>query len=259
MTAKSSKSRNRLCWDATSQDYLRYRPGYPKSFFALLRHLGIGVEGQRILDLGAGTGALAIPFAQQGARVTAVDLSEGQLGAAREAARRKKVNIAFKAAPAEDTSLPDHSFEVISASMCWGYFDKKRIVPEVLRLLSPGGRLLVASLLWMRNSGEIGLKTDALINAFNARRGDHRDKSEVVPRWSIKCFRLQTYHQFTTDILFTRDSWRGRIRASKWIGAGLPAEKAAAFDRELQSLLERIAPLRFPIRHLVRVQVFQPK
>jgi 2-polyprenyl-3-methyl-5-hydroxy-6-metoxy-1,4-benzoquinol methylase len=92
----------RLHWDATSQDYLQHRPGYPGEFFVLLQLLGIGLAGQDILDLGSGTGALAVPFARQGARVTAVDLSTGQIQAGRQAARQHGVKITRLAAVAQE-------------------------------------------------------------------------------------------------------------------------------------------------------------
>jgi 2-polyprenyl-3-methyl-5-hydroxy-6-metoxy-1,4-benzoquinol methylase len=79
MTQTVTNDAKPLRWDVTSQDYLQLRPGYPDEFFGLLKHLGIGLAGQEILDLGSGTGALAIPFAKQGAHVTAVDQSEGQM------------------------------------------------------------------------------------------------------------------------------------------------------------------------------------
>jgi SAM-dependent methyltransferase len=261
MSKASTKSSKRLHWDATSQDYLRFRPGYPREFFTLLRHLGIGRPGQRILDLGAGTGALAIPFAQAGASVTAVDLSSGQIRAAQQSARRRNVKIVFLTAPAERTRLPNHSFDVISASMCWRYFDEGHMVKEVLRLLRPGGCLLICSLLWIPDIDEIGSKTDTLMRAYNP-QVHWRDRTgdvEVIPQWSVERFRLRSCHQFTTDIFFSRASWRGRIRASKWIGAGLPAEKAKAFDEEHKALLERVAPTRFAIPHRIRLQVFEPK
>jgi len=51
-------------WGKTSQDYAAYRAGYPESFYELLAALGVGKPGQRILDLGTGTGVLARAFAK---------------------------------------------------------------------------------------------------------------------------------------------------------------------------------------------------
>jgi hypothetical protein len=48
-----------LNWDQVSEDYSKYRPGYPDSHFLLLQELGIGLKNQDILDIGTGTGALA--------------------------------------------------------------------------------------------------------------------------------------------------------------------------------------------------------
>jgi hypothetical protein len=50
-------------WGKTSNDYILYRPGYPDSFYDKLAALGVGLKGQRILDLGTGTGVLARNFA----------------------------------------------------------------------------------------------------------------------------------------------------------------------------------------------------
>jgi 2-polyprenyl-3-methyl-5-hydroxy-6-metoxy-1,4-benzoquinol methylase len=91
-----------LNWDQTSEDYSKYRPGYPDSYFLLLQELGIGQKNQDILDLGTGTGALALPFAKQGAHVTGVDISTGQIEAAKTLASQKKLNVRFIVAKAED-------------------------------------------------------------------------------------------------------------------------------------------------------------
>ncbi|HLX95897.1 MAG TPA: class I SAM-dependent methyltransferase, partial [Verrucomicrobiae bacterium] len=82
---------------------------------------------------------------------------------------------------------------------------------------------------------------------------------EIIPAWSLARFRLKTYHDFTVNVPFTRESWRGRIRACKWIGAALSPEQTEAFDREHQILLEGIAPVQFDIRHRIRIQIFQLK
>jgi len=53
------------------------------------------VSGKEILDLGSGTGALAVPFAKQGSHVTAVDRPVGLIQAGRQAAQQAGVNIVF--------------------------------------------------------------------------------------------------------------------------------------------------------------------
>jgi SAM-dependent methyltransferase len=205
---------------------------------------------------------LAVPFARQGARVTAVDPSEGQLRAGKAAARRQGVKIKFKVASAEKTSLPDHSFDAITASMCWGYFDIERMKVEAPRLLRPGGLLLVSTLIWdMREEGIVG-QTQKLIGKYNAEaRHGGRSRAwnahgEVVPAWSRGWLRLKTFHEFLVNVPFSRESWRGRIRACRWIGAALTREQTEAFDGEHAALLEQIAPARFDIPHRITIRVF---
>ncbi|MEW6378571.1 MAG: class I SAM-dependent methyltransferase [bacterium] len=65
-------------WNVSQKDPMR------EGMLMLLKEKGILREGVKILDLGCGTGRFAIPFAQAGARVTAVDVSEGMLGCLKE-------------------------------------------------------------------------------------------------------------------------------------------------------------------------------
>ncbi len=46
-------------WGRTSRDYATHRPGPPPSCYDMLARLGVGLAGQRVLDLGTGTGVLA--------------------------------------------------------------------------------------------------------------------------------------------------------------------------------------------------------
>ncbi len=56
----------------TAQDYAEHRAGFPESFFERLAARGIGVAGQRVVDLGTGTGTLARGFARRGCEVTGI-------------------------------------------------------------------------------------------------------------------------------------------------------------------------------------------
>jgi 2-polyprenyl-3-methyl-5-hydroxy-6-metoxy-1,4-benzoquinol methylase len=173
-----------LNWNATADDYARFRPTYPASYFDILRTIGIGKPGQRILDLGAGTGALALPFARAGAQVVALDASAGQLEKLRLKADKEGIDVRTVHARAEETGLASEEFDAVTASMCWDYFDPNAIRREVLRLLNPGGVLLVSSLLWAPED-PIAKETDALVLRYNPDAGrSRRDRLFMpVPAW----------------------------------------------------------------------------
>ncbi|MCI0583479.1 MAG: class I SAM-dependent methyltransferase, partial [Chloroflexi bacterium] len=57
-------------WGKTAADYAAHRPGPPETFYEKLAALGVGLKGQRILDLGTGTGVLARSFARRGSVVS---------------------------------------------------------------------------------------------------------------------------------------------------------------------------------------------
>ncbi|MEX2649493.1 MAG: class I SAM-dependent methyltransferase, partial [Alphaproteobacteria bacterium] len=88
-------------WGRTSGDYATYRPGPPDSLFERLASFGVGLAGQRILDLGTGTGAMARGFARRGASVVGIDIAPNQLAAARELTRREGLIVDYAVASAE--------------------------------------------------------------------------------------------------------------------------------------------------------------
>jgi SAM-dependent methyltransferase len=102
--------------------------------------------GERILDACCGTGASALPAAQQvgeQGRVIGIDLSEGALALARAKAVRLGLdNVEFRAGDVEASGLPPASFDAV---VCvFGIFflpDMSAGVRELWRLLRPGGRL----------------------------------------------------------------------------------------------------------------------
>src|SRR5215213_9772079 len=69
----------------TAQDYGRYRHGFPAALFDRLVAFDVGLPGQRVLDLGTGTGTLARGFARRGCLVTGLDPAAPMLERARAA------------------------------------------------------------------------------------------------------------------------------------------------------------------------------
>ena len=248
-------------WGRTSNDYAAYRPGYPVSFFRRLAALGIGVPEQRLLDLGTGTGALARLFAARGCEVTGLDIAPKLLAAGRRLAAEQGAAVEFIEAPAENTGLPSRAFDIVTAGQAWIYFDLNRVIPEVLRLLMPGGGLMTCHQCWLPRHDEIARQTEELVLQFNPgwSGADYSGDIPPQPEWSRDAFRVRAMFYYDEPIPFTRDSWRGRIRASRGIGASLPAGEVERFDREHAALLERAAPENFSILHRIDMHFFEPK
>lgn len=246
-------------WGRTSADYAKYRPGYPASFYELLRLMGIGLAGQRILDLGTGTGELAINFAAQGAEVTGLDLSEGQLAEAERAAGGKGVRVDWKLGAAEDADFAPAGLDAVTASMCWHYFDKPKVLPVIRRILKPAGLLLVSRYIWLPFESRAADETEKLIAKYSPgwTAGGQTGEEKPVPDWDPMGMRLTTFHTYKADIPFTHESWRGRIRASRGVGASLAPDRVREFDAELAALLGTLVPEHFTVKHLITVRIFE--
>ena len=154
-------------WGRTSVDYAQHRPNYPAEFFARLADRDIGVPGQRILDLGTGVGFLAQQFAIQGASVVGIDIDAGQIAIVQQRAAEANVHVDFRVAPAENTGLDAISFDVISASQCWLYFDQPRTCREVIRLLRLAGRLMTCHFCWLPFLDDTARRTEELVLKYN--------------------------------------------------------------------------------------------
>lgn len=247
-------------WGRTSTDYARFRQGYPGSFFDTLSSLGVGCPTQEILDLGTGTGVLARAFAARGASVVGVDISAEQIEQARKLAASQGVSVEFHAMAAEQIDYPPATFDVVSAGQSWLYFDRAVLVPKVLSILRKRGRLVLTSLLWLPKLDETAHITEELVLKYNPDwSGAGYDRPNPVPSWSREHFDVQSFCQLREPIQFTREQWRGRIRACRGIGASLSPRKIAEFDSELASLLGRRVPDEFTILHEMLIYCFVRK
>lgn len=105
--------------------------------------------GQRILDLGCGTGTLAIAIAERepGAVISGLDADPEMLGRAATKAERSGAEIEFTEALADRMPFADGSFDAVVSSLFFHHLPstvKAAVLAEVRRMLVPGGRLHVA-------------------------------------------------------------------------------------------------------------------
>ena len=261
MKRKNIDNEREFDWGRTSQDYAAYRSGYPDSFYEVLAALGIGTPGQRILDLGTGTGVLARAFGRRGAVVTGVDIAANQIAAAESLAASERLSVTFRVCPAEAVEFPDASFDIISAAQSWLYFDASAMVPKVLRLLTAEGSLVLTHLLWLPRKDPIARRSEALVLNYNPdwSGADYGGTMAPVAPWARDHFDLRTFHAMEAPIEFTREAWRGRFRACRGVGASLSPEEVARFDAEHGALLEAIAPETFTVLHQMTIHAYARK
>lgn len=116
---------------------------------AALLTLADVAPGERVLDLGCGTGTLLLHLASRvpGARLVGVDADPAMLRQAQ--AKAASAGILLDLAPAWADALPftDAAFDVVLSSLFFHHLqqaDKVRSLREVWRVLRPGGRVLIA-------------------------------------------------------------------------------------------------------------------
>src|SRR5215472_16756726 len=96
------------------------------------------------LDVGCGTGFLSLELAQRGDRVTGIDFAPSMLARAERKAAERGLDVRFQQADAEQLPIAPASFDlVISRHLLWTLPHPKAAIDEWLRVLRPGGRLVV--------------------------------------------------------------------------------------------------------------------
>jgi ubiquinone/menaquinone biosynthesis C-methylase UbiE len=105
------------------------------------------LAGVHVLDLGCGDGALVCAAASRGAEATGVDPDPAMLAAARTRADRDGITAAFLEGRAERLPFPDAAFDVVvSITVLCFVPDASVAVREMVRVLRPGGRLVIGEL-----------------------------------------------------------------------------------------------------------------
>jgi 2-polyprenyl-3-methyl-5-hydroxy-6-metoxy-1,4-benzoquinol methylase len=199
--------------------------------------------GARVLEVGCGTGTLSVYLALQGADVTGIDVSEEH---ARLATWRATVNgvadhTRFRAIPIENLDDPDGSYDFIIGNQVLHHFELEQAIPNLRRLLAPGGRavfcepvlLIPTALRRLRDSRAVKRVLPKRVDTPTERSVSPEDIAlikQVFPRARIHPFQLvRRIENFVT----------------------LSDEAAARLDRLDQLLLRWVVPLRRFCRFVV--------
>jgi SAM-dependent methyltransferase len=137
-----------------ADSYDRGRPGYPREAVEWL----LGPGGPRsVLELGAGTGKLTRTLVELGHDVHATDPDERML----DVLRRHLPDVRTSVGTAERIPAPDLTYDVVVAGQAFHWFDPEQALPEISRVLTPGGVLALVwnqrdeSIPWVRKLGRL--------------------------------------------------------------------------------------------------------
>jgi ubiquinone/menaquinone biosynthesis C-methylase UbiE len=140
-----------------SDDYRRWRPGYPPELFSWLASQCEATD--LAWDCATGNGQAAARLAEEFRRVVATDASTAQIAEAEPAER-----VEYLVAPAEQSPLPDASADLVTVAQALHWFDVELFHAEVRRVLKPGG--IVAE--WGYGLAYTAPPIDAVVLEFSA-------------------------------------------------------------------------------------------
>ncbi len=242
-------------WGKASEDYAKYRDIYPKAFYNKLAELSLGVKGQCALDLGTGTGVIPRNMYGYGAKWIGADISENQIAYAEKLSREANMDIKYIVSSAEDVDFPDETFDVIIACQCFMYFDKSILLPKIHEMLKDNGHFAVLFMAWLPDESEIAKRSEELVLKYNpAWTGGGMQRYKLnKPEWCRDLFEADNMLTFDLPVTFTRESWHGRIKACRGIGASsLSTDEIAAWEKEHVMYMQTV-PEVFDILHYITV------
>jgi SAM-dependent methyltransferase len=126
-------------------------------------------RGAHVLEYGCGDGSSAFLLAENGARVTGIDISPERIRrAAAEADARRMQNVDFRVMNAEHLEFEDNAFDLICGTSIIHHLDLDRSTAELARTLKPSGRAVFLE----------PLGHNPVINAYRRRTPAYRTHDE---------------------------------------------------------------------------------
>lgn len=114
--------------------------------------------GEKVLDVGCGTGGVTIPAKQRvgsNGQAAGIDPAPEMIAVARKKADRAKLDIDFRVGVIESLPYPDSSFDVVTSSLMMHHLPYEvqvKGLAEIRRVLKPGGRIFIADMLRLSKS-----------------------------------------------------------------------------------------------------------
>jgi SAM-dependent methyltransferase len=207
--------RRELSFDGVADEYEQTRPTYPP---ALLDALPLDADAA-VLDLGAGTGKLTRVLVERYRDVTAVE----PLANMRAMLERVVPGVAALPGSAERIPLDDGSVDGVFAAQAFHWFDKPVALPEIARVLRPGG---VFAIVWNQGNDDLPDPRPAeFVRQVNVLHDAALQRWEDEPEWEDllrDCGLFEDVHDrsfVSHDHVLDRAGILDNLRSVSWIAS----------------------------------------
>ncbi|WP_150238762.1 class I SAM-dependent methyltransferase [Nocardiopsis quinghaiensis] len=231
-------------FDRLSDDYRRFRPGYPDSVLDRLRaHVLDGVRDSwpdpwLLLDVGSGTGISTRALRRvlgPGPRVVGVEPGHAMRDAADDG------DVEYVDGRAEEVPLPDASAALVLAAQAVHWFDRPAFYAEAARLLVPGGTVAVLS-------NDRDWTASAFVDAYESLMEEHGDDYRRDYRVFDTVGEMEAQDGLADAVEFTA-AWTRELDPDGLVGTALSSSKMAAVVRAIGEERTRAAVTALAAEH----------
>jgi SAM-dependent methyltransferase len=201
-----------------AENYLRYRPHYPKEIIPYLKTEAHLSRSDTIADIGSGTGFLAELFLDNGNLVFGVE-PNAEMRAAGDRYLEKAQNFITVKGSAEHTNLPAECIEVVTVGQAFHWFDVNEFRTECQRILR--GKKKIVMLIWnIRDevSTDFSREYEKLIQnyseKYNEIKDSHGEEKKVRAFFQHRPVHIQSF-AYKQSLDF--DALKGRYLSSSYI------------------------------------------
>jgi ubiquinone/menaquinone biosynthesis C-methylase UbiE len=212
------------------ENYVRYRPGYPHEVVELLKKECGLTPNSVIADMAFGTGIFTRMLVENGNRVFGVEPNADMRRAGEQFLASYSLFTSVTGT-AEVTTLPDRSVDLVTAAQAAHWFDREKARHEFIRILKPGGWLV---LLWndrRTDSTEFLRQYEQLLRTYGT---DYEDVRQQGMTLAIEGFFGQSFQTRAFEYKQTFDyaGIEGRLLSSSYI----PEKDHPKYDPMLREL-----------------------
>jgi SAM-dependent methyltransferase len=239
-------------FEGTAWYYARYRPAYPPWLFELIvERFGLDGSG-RLLDLGCGTGEIAVPLSRHVQEVVALDVSTEMIEEARQRGEREgAANVRWLVMPAETIGPELGTFRLITVGSAFHWMDRGEVLRRGHALLTSGSGIAVAGFVGMTFWRSEVPWEQAMVRVIQRWLGperragqgtfpwDHRPHEEVLAASSFQ--RIEIGEQRVHHV-WDIDSLAGYLYSTSFCSPALLGDNKAAFEADLRDTLQRLSP-----------------